>query len=278
MNKGRATPKRSAKGGFTTILVLLVVVLVGGVGVGWYLSNTGVIPKFSVPLTSEQPPAPPSIPDEDETTNWKTYTNKELGIQFNYPPEWGELVKQEEPCLVDTGGTREYQGQPCIHVSLSKPADAGLGRQIFLASQSKMFAKHGPGRGAYFGDTFTIAEQEGIDQQEFVEKYCTIITDYQSAIITGLWHKRNSKYNRCGVQRNTDGILYAKSFEAAPKDLIAEEKDNPPPVYYIYYLVYHPDHPFPGVILSTDRFSSPESVADQEKIFDQILSTFKFLP
>ena len=47
------------QGGFATILVLLAVVLIGGAGIGWYLSQQGVIPKFSSPATSELPPAPP---------------------------------------------------------------------------------------------------------------------------------------------------------------------------------------------------------------------------
>lgn len=87
---GHATPKLRAKGGFATMLVLLVVVLVGGVGVGWYLSNTGVIPKFSAPATTSttlpagrQAPALPPVPGEsttDETASWKTYTNVKYNI------------------------------------------------------------------------------------------------------------------------------------------------------------------------------------------------------
>lgn len=64
--------------GFATILVLLVVVLVGGVGVGWYLSNTGIIPKFSGPATSEQPPSPPPVPGEP-TTNETAQKNSPDG-------------------------------------------------------------------------------------------------------------------------------------------------------------------------------------------------------
>lgn len=80
--------------GFATILVLLVVVLVGGVGMGWYLSNTGVIPKFSGPATTEQPPAPPEVPAADETANWKTYKNDALGISFKYPE--GTIIQKRD--------------------------------------------------------------------------------------------------------------------------------------------------------------------------------------
>lgn len=73
------------KRGFATILVLLVVVLVGGVGVGWYLSNTGVIPKFTGPATTEQPPAPPEVPEEGITADWDTYTNTEYGYSLKHP-------------------------------------------------------------------------------------------------------------------------------------------------------------------------------------------------
>ncbi len=55
------------KRGFAALLVLLIVVLVGGAGVGWYLSQKGIVPKFSGPVTTEQPPAPPEIPGAGNT-------------------------------------------------------------------------------------------------------------------------------------------------------------------------------------------------------------------
>lgn len=90
--------------GFATVL-LLIVVLVGAAVVGaYYLSKTGVIPKFPGSATTsqspapnvEQPPAPPEVPDEDasrepngsaETANWKTYTNMEHRYSFEYPED-----------------------------------------------------------------------------------------------------------------------------------------------------------------------------------------------
>lgn len=91
--------------GFATILVLLVVVLVGGVGVGWYLSKQGVIPKFTGPVTTQQPPAPPPVPGElttNETANWNMYEDSSIaGLAIKYPTNW--VYKEYSPGTPNLG-------------------------------------------------------------------------------------------------------------------------------------------------------------------------------
>ena len=98
------------QGGFAALLVLLIVVLVGGAGVGWYLSQKGIVPKFSGPVTTEQPPAPPPVPGEDaspaptgagETENWKTHTFDSIKLTFKAPPDL--FVTGQEQKNSDTG-------------------------------------------------------------------------------------------------------------------------------------------------------------------------------
>lgn len=87
---------------------------------GWYLSNTGVIPKFTGPAITAQPPAPPPVPSEPttdasrepnttDTTDWKTYTNKNLGIEFMYPD--GFSVIKESDNVIELGAPYVL-GQP----------------------------------------------------------------------------------------------------------------------------------------------------------------------
>lgn len=90
----------SQKGGFATILVLLVVVLVSGVGVGWYLLNTGVIPKFTGPATTEQPPSPPEVPGEPttgEAANWQVYTGENFTFKYPQDTDWTVYKGTNEP-------------------------------------------------------------------------------------------------------------------------------------------------------------------------------------
>src|SRR3989344_1404203 len=134
-----------------------------------------------------QPPAQytplltqPTPPTGDETANlldeasamagWKLYRNGEVGIEFRYPPELGELTIREEQCLPADGPTREYQGEPCVGISTS----------IFTA-QSRLFATYGPGRGASYGDIFSLAakNQKDFSVEDFVKNYCSSSPSYR---------------------------------------------------------------------------------------------------
>jgi hypothetical protein len=81
-------------------IILLYVLLLIMVGLGGYWvgarrqqsSPTGFLTKPSSfpPATPAQQLSTPTIPNSstDPTTYWKTYINEQLGILFDYPPEW----------------------------------------------------------------------------------------------------------------------------------------------------------------------------------------------
>lgn len=122
--------------GFAPILVLLAVVLVGGVGVGWYLSNTGVIPKFTGPATTsqspapdiEQPSAPPEVPEAEETEegvvvetisykenpSWQTYTNAEKKFSVQYPSTSKIDTQTNERVVFLSCGNYPPHGDLCL--------------------------------------------------------------------------------------------------------------------------------------------------------------------
>lgn len=241
--------------GFATILVLLVVVLVGGVGVGWYLSQQGVIPKFTGPATTEQPPAPPEVPEGNETANWKTYTNGDLKIQFDYPVSWNKLKEGGEPCFEKIGESLNYDkvvdrvnGELCKHISVKQNG------HVFLAAQSLTFPDRAPGRGGYWGDgpAFEIRKEAWLPEQ-WLSSYCKEHGDY---------------VHRCTLQKNPHGISYVKNL--GPIQIQGESDKTA-----FYYYVYKPNSPFPIISLSNQDL---ESSLASEEIFDQILSTFRFLP
>lgn len=73
---------------------IVIVVLIAILAVGGYLI-------YKLPRTSVTPPTPQTTPVPsptlnpspaptgiDETTTWKTYTNKKLGVEFKYPSDW----------------------------------------------------------------------------------------------------------------------------------------------------------------------------------------------
>ncbi len=74
--------------GFPLILIALIVIAVGG-----YL-----LYQQQTKSTSVTPPAQTATqpsPASNETTNWKTYTNTEAKVSFQYPLDW--TVKEEQP-------------------------------------------------------------------------------------------------------------------------------------------------------------------------------------
>lgn len=64
-----------------TIIIILCTVLVGSI----IFSQYSQIPKDG--LQTQGIPTQETAPS-DETTNWKTYINKDYGYELKYPPDW----------------------------------------------------------------------------------------------------------------------------------------------------------------------------------------------
>jgi len=69
--------------GFTPIIILFVVILLGVAGYIGYIK--GYFKKIPSETTLTPSPVPISTPD---TLNWKTYTNNQYGFSFKYPNDW----------------------------------------------------------------------------------------------------------------------------------------------------------------------------------------------
>ncbi len=84
---------------FLRILALLafasVVVILSSLGTYWYISNQ--VSQQNMQQTYQPSPTVESTVSAsptttlDETANWKTYNNKDLGISFKYPAQLGEV-------------------------------------------------------------------------------------------------------------------------------------------------------------------------------------------
>ena len=231
--------------GFVSFL-LIVLVLVGAAVAGYlYLGKN--FSQFSLPTPKTLITPTPS--SSDPTANWKTYTNKEIGISFKYPSEWGELETREELCLPEGGPVREYQNQPCVHIQIFTPA---IDKAAFLVTQSELFIKYGPGRGAYWGDRFSIsAEYSGVTPEKFIDNYCVAEGPYS-----------------CVKQTNQNNVSYIKSLE---DEKVIESRRKA-----LYYFISHPTSPFPMLLWSNQNFLDTSSLEKTEVTLDQMLSTFKF--
>src|SRR3989344_8625754 len=73
----------SHKYGHAHIFLLIVIVLVGIAGIGYFAYKNGQvkIPSPNNPLSSATPPV-----SSIDTSNWKTYKNEAYGFEVKYPP------------------------------------------------------------------------------------------------------------------------------------------------------------------------------------------------
>src|SRR3990167_5911926 len=76
--------------GFTHIILLMAIVLVGIAGVGYFaLKNRQIkIPSQNMPIS------PTSFTTQIDKSNWKTYTNNNLDFTFKYP-EGLNIIKED---------------------------------------------------------------------------------------------------------------------------------------------------------------------------------------
>lgn len=84
------------KKGFTPVLMVLIGITVGIVLIsvyGWWFTKyktNGPFPPVNPSLTSDNSQSDKKAHSEDETANWKTYTNTDPGFEYEikYPPNW----------------------------------------------------------------------------------------------------------------------------------------------------------------------------------------------
>lgn len=90
--------------GFTPILIVLLVAVLGIVGYFIYTNYSNSQSKTEPVVTQTNPiPTPAESTTSTEMANWKTYTNTYLGYSLKYPPDWilsdsggGTIIKASE--------------------------------------------------------------------------------------------------------------------------------------------------------------------------------------
>ncbi|TSC75263.1 MAG: hypothetical protein G01um101433_915 [Parcubacteria group bacterium Gr01-1014_33] len=102
--------------GFTNIILVVVVVTLLGV-VGYF-----AFVKKSEPIVQQPTPTPsqtntpvsstPTPTPKDETSNWQSHSNTEIGFSFKYPQTWKveDGMKINTCCLNVFNSTNPYQG------------------------------------------------------------------------------------------------------------------------------------------------------------------------
>lgn len=169
------------------------------------------------------------------------YRNEKLGLQFEYPSEWGILEESaERGCYQAQEKITEQD--PCEHIDLlfidlDWPVN-------LLSTYSILFSQHSVDRGGYWGDA-----AGGIKDENFVKNYCN-----------------DKDKNKCRVYRNTNDVLIVRSIEDVGYD------EGEAVVYYI-----KSSHPvFFGLVLSSDRFRNV-GITNLEQKLDRLVDSLSFI-
>ena len=89
-------PLAQGKSNWKYILILLILVLIAGGGIlGWIKYQ-----QIEIPPTNPLPKPPLG---NENTTNWKSYSNSHYSIELRYPPYW--QLKEE------AGYAHRYEGK-----------------------------------------------------------------------------------------------------------------------------------------------------------------------
>src|SRR4051812_42276258 len=86
-----------SQSGFSHLLILLTVIVLGFIGlVGWkvFYINRRAIPNNDSVLTNNHASLPINPGVSSVPTGFMAYKNKELGLKFAYPKEWGTANEQ----------------------------------------------------------------------------------------------------------------------------------------------------------------------------------------
>ena len=167
------------------------------------------------------------------------YSNETLGIQFEYPSEWGGIDEIAEQVCLDM--QIDEQKDPCQHISL-KFKDLG-DSVLFLSSSSVLYSEDIMGRGGYWGDDAGLIEDEN-----YIKKYC------------------DDKKDDCKIYQNTNGIWVSKSQEyyvPIDKDITIYNIKSNNPIFY-------------GITASSERLENLDIENMQEK-FDLIIDSLNFI-
>lgn len=106
---------KNQKGFANIILVIIVVILVGAVGYFAFVKKSEPVVQQPTPTPTQTntPVSPTPTPTpKDETSNWQSHSNMEIGFSFKYPQAWKveDGLKINTCCLNVFNSLNPYQG------------------------------------------------------------------------------------------------------------------------------------------------------------------------
>jgi hypothetical protein len=111
------------------ILVLVVLILVAGGVLVWSKKVSQEVSRGEVKNID-------TGTDMVGTSDWKTYRNEQIGIQFDYPSFWGNIILSKEVGCVDYYAEKvvipENVKDSCLHITLSA---GNLDHGAFLSTE-----------------------------------------------------------------------------------------------------------------------------------------------
>lgn len=206
---------------------------------------------------------------EDESDSNKNskdvavYSNSEYGFSFEYPAEWGEMAITSRECLdqepsetSETSWTVKEEDEPCPFVNTIE-LGYDEGHQAVVTVQKGALFLHSNWR-VRITDDYTMAKAckaQGVDAGSPQE-------------IQGRSFPTDAP---CIFQQNQHGVAYGKVSWLQGQFMM--DPTNPSA-----YFIYHPDHEFSGIIISSDGFwDIYEESEEEERVFDAIMESFQFI-
>src|SRR3989344_1019646 len=223
--------------GFVHVFLLIVIVLVGIIGIGYFAYKNGQIQlKVDLPLdrknnSSNIPLNSPTLSvNEIDISNWKTYKSTELGITFKYPEYFRITENYDGKGLFGNG----------IHIDSDQTG--GTPERWMRITRSDKYN---------FWDKLT----DLINNIKIGESYL-----YPETKIN-FERQENTRINQTSSYVFADN---SPSYMPVPRLLIFLPKGQ---LFYIFDISYS----------NPETNKSQEPQIDFVKTFDQILSTFKFI-
>ncbi len=205
---------RNQKGLAPILIVLILAALVGG----YLVYQNYPKPTSSSKPTNQPSPTPDASPAPNgagETATWKTYTNNQLSISFEYSPNW--VVKETNDKTLEIKPKNYNQGISIVNLFVySNPGILSLNDL-----DKKLTGPSGMGPQLYSQDFKKLKLQSGVD----------------------------AYYGKCTLDGVTSDITDCEQYVIPYKQKVFQLRN-----------------------------AVNKNIKDQKETFDQILSTFKFLP
>lgn len=188
-----------------------------------------------------------------DTSDWKTYRNEQIGIQFEYPTSWGDINLSREVGCVDYYAEEVIVPKDvkdsCLHISLSA---SNFNHGFFLSTEGVDFTKTGIPKGVDWRFRMIFI-------QKGQENFCSN-NPYTTTTDKG----RGGDLGECVTFKNNQNLTVVKGTRGVP----FTEQDR-----MVAYFVRSLHPVFYDVVLSGQYLKSPfypQAEDDIKKLVDTI--------